>query len=109
MQEYATKWMWSYNHDPPNMTLGGFTIKQWLHNISTSTTLAKGDDYLNSWSITTVLPSIGRHLESLLGEVTSRASVADKVPTDAGFVTIQQISDLIFIVFGFHEVMNIIS
>ncbi len=22
LQDFATKWMWSYNHDRPNMTLG---------------------------------------------------------------------------------------
>jgi putative transposase len=30
MQDYATRWMWSYNHDRPNMALGGFTPKQRL-------------------------------------------------------------------------------
>jgi putative transposase len=30
MQEHATRWMWSYNHDRPNMALGGLTPKQWL-------------------------------------------------------------------------------
>ena len=30
VQEFATKWMWSYNHDRPNMALGGFTPKQRL-------------------------------------------------------------------------------
>ena len=30
MQDYATSWMWSYNHDRPNMALGGFTPKQRL-------------------------------------------------------------------------------
>jgi putative transposase len=28
MQDYATRRMWSYNHDRPNMALGGFTPKQ---------------------------------------------------------------------------------
>jgi putative transposase len=28
VQDFATKWMWSYNHDRPNMALGGFTPKQ---------------------------------------------------------------------------------
>ena len=30
VQDFATQWMWSYNHDRPNMALGGFTPKQHL-------------------------------------------------------------------------------
>ena len=30
VQLFATSWMWSYNHDRPNMALGGFTLKQHL-------------------------------------------------------------------------------
>ena len=30
VQDFATKWMWSYNHNRPNMALGGFTPKQRL-------------------------------------------------------------------------------
>jgi putative transposase len=30
VQDFATKWMWSYNHDRPNMALGGLTPKQRL-------------------------------------------------------------------------------
>jgi putative transposase len=30
VQDFATKWMWSYNHDRPNTDLGGFTPKQHL-------------------------------------------------------------------------------
>jgi putative transposase len=30
VQDSATQWMWSYNHDRPNMALGGFTPKQRL-------------------------------------------------------------------------------
>ena len=30
VQLFATNWMWSYNHDRPNMALGGFTPKQHL-------------------------------------------------------------------------------
>ena len=30
VQDFATKWMWSYNHHCPNMALGGFTPKQRL-------------------------------------------------------------------------------
>ena len=30
VQVFATNWMWSYNHDRPNMALGGFTPKQHL-------------------------------------------------------------------------------
>jgi putative transposase len=28
VQEYATRWMWTYNHERPNMALGGITPKQ---------------------------------------------------------------------------------
>ena len=28
VQNYATKWIWSYNHERPNMALGGITPKQ---------------------------------------------------------------------------------
>ena len=30
VQDFATQWMWSYNHDRPNMALGGFAPKQHL-------------------------------------------------------------------------------
>lgn len=30
VQDYATKWLWSYNHERPNMALGGITPKQRL-------------------------------------------------------------------------------
>lgn len=30
VQDHATKWMWSYNHERPNMALGGITPKQRL-------------------------------------------------------------------------------
>jgi putative transposase len=30
VQDFATQWMWSYNHDRPNMALGGLTPKQRL-------------------------------------------------------------------------------
>lgn len=30
LQRVATQWMWSYNHERPNMALGGFTPKQRL-------------------------------------------------------------------------------
>jgi putative transposase len=30
VQDYATNWMWSYNHERPNMALGGITPKQKL-------------------------------------------------------------------------------
>ena len=30
VQDFATQWMWSYNHDRPSMSLGGFTPKQHL-------------------------------------------------------------------------------
>ncbi|WP_425494805.1 integrase core domain-containing protein [Pandoraea morbifera] len=28
VQRFATDWMWTYNHDRPNMALDGFTPKQ---------------------------------------------------------------------------------
>ena len=28
VQDYATQWLWNYNHERPNMALGGFTPKQ---------------------------------------------------------------------------------
>jgi len=28
VQDYATKWMWTYNHERPHMALGGITPKQ---------------------------------------------------------------------------------
>jgi putative transposase len=30
VQDFATKWMWFYNHHRPNMALDGFNPKQWL-------------------------------------------------------------------------------
>ena len=30
VQEFATSWLWKYNHERPNMALGGFTPKQRL-------------------------------------------------------------------------------
>ena len=30
VQDFATKWLWTYNHERPNMALGGFTPKQRL-------------------------------------------------------------------------------
>ncbi|GGX01467.1 hypothetical protein GCM10007242_02950 [Pigmentiphaga litoralis] len=30
VQDHATQWMWSYNHERPNMALGGITPKQRL-------------------------------------------------------------------------------
>ena len=30
VQDFATRWMWHYNHDRPNKALGGFTPKQRL-------------------------------------------------------------------------------
>ena len=29
-QDFATRWLWNYNHARPNMTLGGITPKQKL-------------------------------------------------------------------------------
>jgi putative transposase len=30
VRDFATRWMWHYNHDRPNMALGGITLKQRL-------------------------------------------------------------------------------
>lgn len=30
VQDYATRWLWFYNYERPNMTLGGITPKQRL-------------------------------------------------------------------------------
>jgi putative transposase len=30
VQDYATRWLWLYNHERPNMALGGITPKQRL-------------------------------------------------------------------------------
>src|SRR5690606_4189208 len=27
-QDHATRWLWTYNHERPNMALGGITLKQ---------------------------------------------------------------------------------
>jgi putative transposase len=37
VQKYATEWMWTYNHERPNMALGGITPKQKLALLTTST------------------------------------------------------------------------
>nr|WP_275574856.1 IS3 family transposase [Ventosimonas gracilis] len=42
VQDHAARWMWPYNHERPNMALGGFTPKQRLAmaaSVSTSATL----------------------------------------------------------------------
>ena len=36
-QDYATDWMWTYNHERPNMALGGITPKQKLALLTRST------------------------------------------------------------------------
>ena len=36
VQDYATRWLWTYNHERPNMALGGITPKRnwpWPHNL----------------------------------------------------------------------------
>ena len=30
IQEFATNWLWTYNHDRPNIALGGITPRQKL-------------------------------------------------------------------------------
>ena len=37
VQDYATQWMWTYNHERPNMALGGITPKQKLDFLTNST------------------------------------------------------------------------
>jgi len=65
--------------------------------------------WLNSWSIATFLRSMGRHLASLLGAVTPRASVTAQLPNDGGLVPVQQFGYLRLIVSGFHKGVNLIS
>ena len=38
VQSYATDWMWTYNHERPNMALGGITPKQKSALLTRSTT-----------------------------------------------------------------------
>jgi hypothetical protein len=48
VQDFATQWMWSHNHDRPKMALGGFTPKQhlaMLHNCSTFRSSGNWGDY----------------------------------------------------------------
>jgi len=49
VQDFETKWMWFYNHHRPNMALDADSILNsgwpWQLNVSTSATLAKGEDY----------------------------------------------------------------
>ena len=59
--------------------------------------------------VAAVLRSISRHLTSLLGAVTARASVSAQLPTDGGLVPVQQFGYLRLIVSGFHKGMNLIS
>lgn len=37
VQNYATDWMWTYNHERPNMALGGITPKQKSALLTSST------------------------------------------------------------------------
>ena len=59
--------------------------------------------------VTAVLRSISRHLTSLLGAVTTRASITAQLPTDGGLVSVQHLGYLRLIVSGFHEGVNLIS
>jgi putative transposase len=34
VQEFAARWLWSYNHERPNMALDGFTPKQKLDSLT---------------------------------------------------------------------------
>ncbi|NRF50618.1 transposase, partial [Pseudomonas stutzeri] len=40
VQDHVTRWMWSYNHERPNMALGGFTPKQRLAMAASGSTSA---------------------------------------------------------------------
>jgi hypothetical protein len=59
--------------------------------------------------VAAVLRSIGRHLASLLGAITPRASVATQLPTDGGLVCVQHLGYLSLIVSGFYKGVNLIS
>ena len=50
--------------------------------------------------VAAVLRSMGRHLASLLGAVTARASVTAQLPTDGGLVSVQQFGYFRLIVSG---------
>ena len=34
VQDYATKWLWTYNHERPNTAIGGITPKQKLAQLA---------------------------------------------------------------------------
>ena len=34
LQDYSTKWLWTYNHERPNMALGGITPMQKLATVT---------------------------------------------------------------------------
>jgi putative transposase len=34
MQDFSTKWLWHYNHERPNMALGGYTPMQKLYGVA---------------------------------------------------------------------------
>jgi putative transposase len=36
VQDFATTWLWSYNHERPNMALGGVTPKQKLNQLTST-------------------------------------------------------------------------
>lgn len=38
VQDFATRWQWTYNHERPNMALGGFTPKQHLAKAALTST-----------------------------------------------------------------------
>lgn len=49
VQDYATRWLWHYNHERPNMGLGGITPQQKLaeENARLKRQLAKANEELS--------------------------------------------------------------
>jgi len=64
---------------------------------------------LNSWSFATVLCTLDRYLTGLLGSITPRASMTNKLPTDGGLVTSQQFGYFRMIKSVFYKGVNLIS
>ena len=45
VQDFATKWIWSYNHDRPNMALAGFTPRQRLDTVARFKYIIETDEH----------------------------------------------------------------
>jgi len=49
IQNFSTSWSWTYNHDRPNMAIGGITPKQKLALVAKPLLIAR----IENWGITT--------------------------------------------------------